>query len=207
MRLKTKVAFLVSCSLLILFVSCKPSNKSDNKAFSTEETLAELDGLLSRLHQIDNTDCKNLDEIVTINERMRRIVENVQTNEKFEGLIKSFDKTAHQIGFIFSGDKQFAVFSWQTKMDCLGNSIKNISLYKYEDKVKSSSLYGNPMVYHRIKSNKQDKKKTLYILEGSSSNEKDLNDITKKGYRITNGYLAEARIQEPEQAYITNASL
>jgi len=207
MRLKTKVAFLVSCSLLILFVSCKPSNKSDNKAFNAEETLAELDGLLSRLHQIDNTDCKNLDEIVTINERMRRIVENVQTNEKFEGLIKSFDKTAHQIGFIFSGDKQFAVFSWQTKMDCLGNSIKNISLYKYEDKVKSSSLYGNPMVYHRIKSNKQDKKKTLYILEGSSSNEKDLNDITKKGYRITNGYLAEARIQEPEQAYITNASL
>jgi len=207
MRLKTKVAFLVSCSLLILFVSCKPSNKSDNKAFNAEETLAELDGLLSRLHQIDNTDCKNLDEIVTINESMRRIVENVQTNEKFEGLIKSFDKTAHQIGFIFSGDKQFAVFSWQTKMDCLGNSIKNISLYKYEDKVKSSSLYGNPMVYHRIKSNKQDKKKTLYILEGSSSNEKDLNDITKKGYRITNGYLAEARIQEPEQAYITNASL
>jgi len=207
MRLKTKVAFLVSCSLLILFVSCKPSNKSDNKAFNAEETLAELDGLLSRLHQIDNTDCKNLDEIVTINERMRRIVENVQTNEKFEGLIKSFDKTAHQIGFIFSGDKQFAVFSWQTKMDCLGNSIKNISLYKYEDKVKSSSLYGNPMVYHRIKSNKQDKKKTLYILEGSSSNEKDLNDMTKKGYRITNGYLAEARIQEPEQAYVTNASL
>ena len=207
MRLKTKVAFLVSCSLLILFVSCKPSNKSDNKAFNAEETLAELDGLLSRLHQIDNTDCKNLDEIVTINESMRRIVENVQTNEKFEGLIKSFDKTAHQIGFIFSGDKQFAVFSWQTKMDCLGNSIKNISLYKYEDKVKSSSLYGNPMVYHRIKSNKQDKKKTLYILEGSSSNEKDLNDITKKGYRITNGYLAEARIQEPEQAYVTNASL
>ncbi|WP_421811995.1 hypothetical protein [Flagellimonas sp.] len=207
MRLKTKVAFLVSCSLLILFVSCKPSKKSDNKAFSTEETLAELDGLLSRLHQIDNTDCKNLDEIVTINERMRRIVENVRTNERFEGLIKSFDKTVHQISFIFSGDKQFAVFSWQTKMDCLGNSIKNIALYKYEDKVKASSLYGNPMVYHRIKSNKQDKNKTLYILEGSYLTEKDLNDLVQSGYKITNGYLAESQIPETEQAYVDNTSL
>jgi len=201
MKLKTSAIFLLGVLLLILFVRCQPSDKSDSKAFNAEETLAKLDGFLLRLNQIDNRDCKNLDEIVTINESMRRIVENIRTKEMFEGLMNAFDEKKHQIGFTFSEDEQFAVFSWQTKMDCLGHSIKNIALFKHNETIKTSSLYGNPMMYEHIKSHKQNKNATLYILQGIAYSD----DLTQKGYTISNGYLVESQIPETEQAYANNS--
>lgn len=206
MRLKKIELFIKYCLLLVLVVSCDFSNKSKSEQLNAQEILAELNDLLLQLHQIDNTDCKNLDEIVTINENMRRMVENVQTTEKFEGLINAFDKKTHQIGFIFSEDEQFAVFSWRTKMDCLGNNIKNIALFKHNGTLKASSLYGNPMVYQYIKSHKMNDNKRVYILAGSSSTDKGSNDLTQRGYTISNGYLAELQIPEIEQAYVDNAS-
>jgi len=89
-------------------------------------------------------------------------------------------------------------------MDWLGHGIKNIALYKSNDKVMVSSLYGDPMVYHNIETNKQEKGKPVYILLGISSTENDLNNLTKKGYKITNGYLVESKIPQTEKAFANN---
>lgn len=68
-----------------------------------------------------------------------------------------------------------------------------------------SSLYGDPMVYHNIKTNKQEKSNPVYILLGISSTEKDLNSMTKKGYKITNGgYLVESKIPQTKKAFANN---
>lgn len=207
MKLKICALFPVGVLLLTLFSGCNPSNTSENEQFNGANTLTELDNLLLQLHKIDTSNCENLDDIVTINEKMRRLVENIQTTEKFENLINTFDEDTNRIDFVFSGDKQFGVFSWQTKMDCLGNSIKNIALYKSGDKVMVSSLYGEPLVYHNITATQQDKNRPVYILLGSASTDKDLNDLIKKGYKITNGYLSESQVTEPGQAFVNNISL
>jgi len=207
MRLKIGAIFPFGFLLLTLFCSCNSFNTSENEQFNGANTLTELDNLLLQLYKIDTSNCENLDDIVTINEKMRRLVENIRTNEKFENLINTFDEDTNRIGFVFSDDKQFGVFSWQTKMDCLGNSIKNIALFKSNGGVKVSSLYGEPMVYHNIQATQQDKNRPVYILAGSASTEKDSNSITKKGYKITNGYLAESQVAEEEQEYVNNTSL
>ena len=141
---------------------------------------------------------------MTLNEKMRRIIEGIRSPKEFDELVIAFDADKHKIGFLVSEDDQFGVFSWQTKMDCLGHGIKNIALYKSNDKVMVSSLYGDPMVYHNIETNKQEKGKPVYILLGISSTENDLNNLTKKGYKITNGYLVESKIPQTKKAFANN---
>ncbi|MDF0717364.1 hypothetical protein PY092_14465 [Muricauda sp. 334s03] len=198
---------LMGFSFLILCLGCGTPNKSKNDHFNGKDTLAELDRLLMQLDQMDASDCGNLDEIVTINEKMRRMVENIRSSKAFDSIAKAFDANTNQIDFVVSKDEQFGVFSWYTKMDCLGNSIKNIALYKSDNKVLASSLYGKSMIYHEIKSRKQTEDKTVYLLLGSSSENQDATDSTAKGYKITNGYLAESQIPLPDEAYVNNTPL
>jgi len=207
MKSNTFPIILMSFSCLMLCLSCGTSNKSKNDHFNGKETLAELDGLLMQLDQFDASDCGNLNEIVTINEKMRRMVENIRSTKAFDSIAKAFDANTNQIDFVVSEDEQFGVFSWQTKMDCLGNSIKNIALYKSDNKVLASSLYGKSMMYHKIKSRKQTEGKTVYLLLGSASTNKEPNNVTAKGYKITNGYLAESQIPTSDEAYVNNTSL
>jgi len=207
MRFKKIEIFLMCYLLLIVSLSCNSSDKSETEHFEAKDTLVELDTLLFQLRKIDTADCANMDEIVTVNETMRGIVENIRTIEEFDDLVNAFENGSYQISFVFSEDEKLGLFSWRTKMDCLGNNIKNIALFKYNGKVKASSLYGNPMMFQNIKSKKQNKDKTLYIFEGSSSTDNNLNDLTQKGYKITNGYLAESQIPETEQAYVNKTSL
>mgnify|MGYP006865025993 CR=1 FL=1 len=210
MKSKTFSIILMSFSFTILCLSCGTSNKSQNDHFNGKDALAKLDGLLMQLDQFDASDCGNLDEIVTINEKMRRIVESIRSNKAFDSIAQAFDANTNQIDFVISEDEQFGVFSWHTKMDCLGNSIKNIALYKFENKIQASSLYGESMIYHDIKSRNQTDDKTVYLLMGSSSPNKKLNDSTMKGYKITNGYLAESQIPSivaKDQQYAASSAM
>jgi hypothetical protein len=78
-------------------------------------------------------------------------------------------------------------------MDCLGNQIKNIALYKTDNGVLTSSLYGTPMIYHRVSSNPM--KKGNYLLHSNS---------TIKGYSISNGYLEETSIDLKDASFADN---
>ncbi|WP_127136733.1 hypothetical protein [Flagellimonas oceanensis] len=194
MKSKIFSTILMSYSFLALFLGCGTSNKSQNDHFNGKDALAKLDGVLMQLDQFDASDCSNLDDIVTINEKMRRIVESIRSTNAFDSIVQAFDANTNQIDFVISEDEQFGVFSWRTKMDCLGNNIKNIALYKSDNKVLASSLYGKSMIFHDIKSQKQAEGKTVYLLLGSSSINKVPKDLTAKGYKITNGYLTESQI-------------
>ena len=196
MRLKTSATFLLGCFLLIFFVGCKSSDELDNRAFNAEETLAELDGLLMQLDQFDASDCENLNDIVTINERMRRIIEGIHSPKEFDELAGVFDAGKHKIGFLVSEDDLFGVFYWQTNMDCLGQSIKNIALYKSGDRLLVSSLYGKPMIYEKLTSEKMNQNKTIYLLHSRASKQ---NQTVTKAYTIANTILVESQIPPSEQ--------
>ncbi|WP_148261528.1 hypothetical protein [Flagellimonas ruestringensis] len=191
MRLKTIITACITFGLLIPFTSCNNSNNMELEQFDAKNTLAQLDNLFIQLNGLDTVDCQNLDEIVTINEKMRGIIENIRSTKKFDDLAAAYNEDEHQIGFVVSEDRQFGVFSWKTKMDCMGHNIKNIALYKSNNKVVASSLYGKPIIYHEITSKNQNNGKTIYLLNG----EKGQLNATTKAYTITNGNLAESQIR------------
>lgn len=194
MHIKTTLYFLCVCSL-VLFTNCKNDSKSIADPFNAKETLAQLDSLVIQIEALDNEKCENLDTIVILNEKMRRIIENIRSINKFDDLVNNFDQDRHQIGLTVSEDGKFGVFNWQTKMDCLGIHIKNIALYKSDGRVYASSLYGEPLVCHKITNKTINTGKTVYLLGGSSST--NLSDSLVKTYTISNGDLVEARIPLP----------
>ena len=113
-------------------------------------------------------------------------------------MVDTFNKNQHRIDLVVSEDEQFAIFSWETKMDCLGNQIKNIALYKTNEKVRVSSLYGTPMLYREI-SQTDLNHQMYYILGGNTAEE--TSKVTQKIYKITNGYIEEAQIPLQELSY------
>lgn len=201
MRLNMSATVPLKFLFLLLFVSCNPSNTPEKK-LNGADTIAELDDLLFQLNQIDTSNHKKLDEIVTLNEKMRRLIENIRSTKKFDELLEAYNEDSH-ITFTFSEDKNIGVFSWRTKMGFLGNNIKNIMLYKFNDKVIASSLYGESLIYHEIESQVKNNE-TIYLLRGTSYEEKNPRHLTSNGYAITNGILEESRIPLPEKAYVNN---
>ncbi|MBW8243661.1 hypothetical protein K1F50_12695 [Muricauda oceani] len=201
MRLNMSETVPLKLLFLMLFVSCNPSNTPEKK-FNGADTLAELDDLLLQLNQIDTSNSKKLDEIVTLNEKMRGLIENIRSPKQFDELLKAYNEDL-QITFTFSKDKNIGVFSWRTKMGFLGNNIKNIALYKFNNKVIASSLYGESLIYHEIESRIKNNK-TVYLLRGTLYQEKKPRPLTINGYAITNGILEESRIPLPENAYVNN---
>ena len=200
MRLKIMVSPLICFMLPLYLTSCNISTKSNKKPFNANATLDQIDTLLAQLQNLDTVDCKNLDEIVTINEDMRGIVENIRTITEFDKLVDTYQNKEHQITFSFSADKQMGVFSWHTKMDCLGHTIKNIALFKYKDKVIASSLYGKSLIFNSIGSIQKDNGNVVYLLNGGTTSE----EPTILGYAITNGYLVESTIPVAEKTYVNN---
>ncbi|NDV14899.1 hypothetical protein GO009_02580 [Muricauda sp. TY007] len=194
MKLKTLFIACISFGLLIPFTSCNNYNSKEDEQFDAKNTLAQLNNLLIQLNGLDTVDCQNLDEIVTINEKIRGIIESIRSTKKFDSLATTYNKAEHQIGFVVSDNQQFGVFSWETKMDCMGHNIKNIALYKSKNRIVASSLYGKPMIYHGIISKNQGNGKTIYLLNGRFSSKKKHFNTTTKAYTITNGSLAESQI-------------
>ncbi|GAB4508984.1 MAG: hypothetical protein Tsb004_08670 [Allomuricauda sp.] len=183
----------IAIVLSMISSSCDFSKKSKENDFYTSNTLDELEVLLTQLNQLDTIDCRNMDEIVSINESMRRILENIRSVEKFDKLAKAYKTHRPNVKFAISEDGTFGVFSWRTKMDCLGNQIKNIALYKTDNGVLTSSLYGTPMIYHRVSSNPM--KKGNYLLHANNA---------IKGYSISNGYLEETSIDLKDASFADN---
>ena len=183
----------IAIVLSMISSSCDFSKKSKENDFYTSNTLDELEVLLTQLNQLDTIDCRNMDEIVSINESMRRILENIRSVEKFDKLAKAYKTHRPNVKFAISEDGTFGVFSWRTKMDCLGNQIKNIALYKTDNGVLTSSLYGTTMIYHRVSSNPM--KKGNYLLHANNA---------VKGYSISNGYLEETPIDLKDASFADN---
>nr|WP_292959891.1 MULTISPECIES: hypothetical protein [unclassified Allomuricauda] len=194
MRIKTTLYFVCVWSL-VLFTNCKNDSKSKANPLNAKETLAQLDSLAIQIEALENEKCENLDTIVILNEKMRRIIENIRSINEFDDLVNSFDQDRQQIGLTVSEDGKFGVFTWQSKMDCLGIHIKNIALYKTDGRVYTSSLYGEPLVCHEITNKTINTDKTVYLLRGSSST--NISDSLIKTYTISNGDLVEARISSP----------
>ncbi|WP_318308614.1 hypothetical protein [Flagellimonas crocea] len=193
-------AFIGLC-LLINFTSCqnKTSKASKDGNFDAKEIIAELDFLLNQLDDLDATNCQNLDEIVTINEKMRGVIESIRSVHQFDKVVNAFDQNRQQIAFVVSKDKRFGVFSWETKMDCLGNGIKNVALYKWNEKIMASSLYGMPLIYDQISTKEPQNKKKVYFLYGTPSKAEQSELFITKAYTIIDGDLTESNISLPEK--------
>ncbi|MDF0705821.1 hypothetical protein [Flagellimonas okinawensis] len=166
------------------------SSKSKNQQLTGYEVLDKLDSLATRLNNLESKDCENIDEIVTINEQMRRIIEDIYSNNVLDELITAAHKETHQIVFASSEDKNVGVFSWESKLDCLGHNIKNIALFRSNNRVSTSSLYGKSMMYSEVSLLKNNNNKMLYQLKGTSH----FGENKVNGYTISNGQLIESQI-------------
>ncbi|MCR9226554.1 MAG: hypothetical protein NXH90_03915 [Flavobacteriaceae bacterium] len=198
MKLKSFTYLVIGCVLLIYFVGCDSFKKSGLEQLNTKQTLAQMDDLLMQLEKLDITECNNTDKVVTINEDIRGLVESIRNPTKFDSLVDILVQGNRQINFVASKDRQFGVFSWQTKMDCLGNQIKNIALYKSNGRVEASSLYGSPMLYGEISQTDHNREMHYTLRENTFKN---TSDVAVKTYKISNGYIEETQIPLQELSY------
>ncbi len=182
--------------ITIVLASCQNSNSrtKGNNSVDANKTLAKMDQLLFQLDGLDANDCNAIDRIVEVNEKLRREIENLRLVEELDYMVDAHDPNSHEIGLIVSDDGNFALFSWQTKMECLGQSIKNIAVFKSKNQLRISSLYGKPMLYSRISQVKETTGNNIYLLHSQKT--KDTQNIIM-GYTISNGILAEAQISNP----------
>lgn len=194
---------IIYAVILIICYNCNISQEPAKETLSAESTLAQLDSLLIQLDKLNTHDCQKMDNAVTLNEKMRRIVENIQSVNEFGRLMEVYPKKPHKINFTFSDDKQIGVFSWDSKLTCLGHSIKNIALFKSKNSVVATSLYGEALNYNHITSSQEDTQKTIYLFHGNANSEKPI----VNAYTITDKHLTAYRMPSAEEEYASSQKI
>lgn len=175
-----------------LLMGCQNINHQHNEGPVTgEDVIASLDSLLYKLDILEKKAPGLSEEVVQVNESIRRTVENIRSSDLLVDIGKEYASKEHEFNFALSEDKKLGVFSWHTKMNTSGNKIKNIALYSTGDKIEPSSLYDTPIIYDKIHQVESYKGETLYVLHGHLSSG-DGHYFRLNAYTLKNGYLEEA---------------
>lgn len=154
-----------------------------------EDVLTTLDSLSYRLSANGKAPIAS-EEVIQINEDMRRTVESIRSSKLLMEIYGIYKKNKHDFTLTLSDDKKLGVFSWHTRMNATGNKIKNIALYKNGGKLEPSSLYDTPITYHKIYQVESQKGEHLYILHGYVKSG-DSHYSRLNAYILKNGYLEE----------------
>ncbi len=172
---RTRIILFSCCVLICIMFGCLSNFKKTDKDFSFEnekELIATLDSLFVELNKIEtkNHDYKAIESIVSINEKIRRVIENIQSKEILKALEIEYGKSHHAFTFVISPDRNVGIFSWFTRMDASGNAIKNIALHLSKDKIIPTSLYGEPIMYRKIYQVDSNTGQTMYLVYGNIDN-------------------------------------
>ncbi len=176
-----------------------------NTAITGEDVLATLDSLSYRLSANGKAPIAS-EEVIQINEDMRRTVESIRTPHLLTEMAEIYAHQKHAFTFTLSEDQKIGVFSWHTKMDATGNRIKNIALYDTGNAIEPTSLYDTPITYKKIHQVKSHKGEDLYILHGHL-NSGDSHYFRLNAYTLRNGYMEEAPIFPNSESSLSIAQI
>jgi len=171
--------------------SCDGKKDSSKDLVNGEDLIHSLDSLFTELSKVDLNTVESSETIVAINEKIRRNIENVQSQRILKELSAIYRDDEHDFKFALSKDGKLGVFSYYTMMDNSGIGIKNIALYNTDNKISPTSLYGKPVIYskiHQIKSNTQN---TIYILHGNGKTHNNETAYRLHAYSLKDGDLVE----------------
>ncbi|GAB5540124.1 MAG: hypothetical protein Salg2KO_22270 [Salibacteraceae bacterium] len=188
MKLSERICnkFLSGSLALMVCIGCQSSDKDSQKTATPVEQQELLQGKFVHLSWLTNQEESDFDAIVLHNEEIRRDIESIHTLERFEALAQAIKQGSKNCQGLVSPDGRLVIMSWKTGLDRLGYDVKSMALFKYDGKIKVSSLYGNPKIFERIEQIKGTKGRANYILkesgmEGSTSD--------NYAYRISDCYL------------------
>jgi len=184
--------FLFALVLPLFFmVGCSGSDQKKAPAESGKELVASLDRLFEELSTEDTNSSELSEEVVQLNEKIRRTIENIRPTGQLSEIAESYSKDAHGFSFTLSQDKKLGIFSWHTKMDASGNKIKNMALYDQGDRLEVSSLLSAPIIFEKIHQVESYKGQVLYVLQGKDDTGVG-NFFRLDAYTLRDGLLEEA---------------
>lgn len=146
-------------------MACSGSDQSDNNPKNGKEAVATLDRLFLELADLQEDGSGISEEVVKVNETIRRTIENIPYGQLVE-LGESYSHGKHGFTLALSEDQKLGIISWHTKMDASGNKIKNMALYDSGNQFEVSSLLGSPIIYEKIYQVETYKGEVLYVLHG-----------------------------------------
>ncbi|SDQ72878.1 hypothetical protein [Flagellimonas zhangzhouensis] len=186
-QLRRIISMLLFSLSFLMISSCQLNSSKSRELLSInneKELIITLDSLFVELNQIEieKFNYTVSENLITINEQIRRIIENVNSKESLKNLELEYRKKSHSFLFVLSPDGKIGVFSWYTRMNNTGNEIKNIALIQKKDKVAPTSLYGEPIMYTDIYQLNTNLDQSLYLLHGIS-------DTPSDSYQQLNSYI------------------
>lgn len=188
MKIIGQIRFKIITALVILglFVGCQSQDRKQKEIISPQAKQELLQGKFVHLSWLISQEESDFEAIVSQNEEIRRDIESIHTQERFEALVQAIRQGSKNCQGLVSPDGRLVIMSWKTGLDRLGYDVKSMALFKYEGKIKVSSLYGNPKIFERIDQIKGTKGRANYILK--ENGEGGANPDTY-AYRISEGYL------------------
>src|SRR5690606_15601288 len=201
---KFKTHLWIPILLGLCLMACSGSDQGDNIPENGKETVAVLDGLFLELaDQGENGSISQ--EVVTLNEAIRRTVENIPHGQLAE-IGENYTPGKHGFSLALSEDRKLGIISWHTKMDASGNKIKNMALYETDDRLEVSSLLDSPIIYEKIHQVETYKGEVLYVLHGKDHTGSD-NFYRLDAYTVRNGTLEQAPAFPNNESSISTAKM
>ena len=177
---------ITAVAILGLLVGCQFQDREQEVIISPQAKQELLQGKFVHLSWLINQEESDFDAIVLQNEEIRRDIESIHTQERFEALVQAIRQGSKNCRGLVSPDGRLVIMSWKTGLDRLGYDIKNMALFKYDGKIKVSSLYGNPKIFERIEQIKGTKGRANYILKENGEGKANPDTYA---FRISEGYL------------------
>ncbi|MEE1963586.1 hypothetical protein V1387_12890 [Allomuricauda taeanensis] len=196
---RARFHLLLLYSLVLFIGSC--SHKTGALKFKNgKEIVSTLDSLFTELE----TASTHPDEfpLIYINEQIRGVIEGIGSPRIVAEIQTKYIAYEHDFSFLLSADRKIALFSWQTHLEKTETRIKNIALYRSNDKMVPTSLYGIPFIYNGIHQIEMDNSDATYLLEGRDSL-KNILSYHLHAYLLKNDHIEEAPLFPDFQSSIT----
>ena len=180
---------LLLLGAFLIFSNCRNQRKHNNYPKHGQQVIDTLDSLFEQLAVLDSNSIDYSESTVSLNENIRKIVEQISTPKLLAEAYQVYQTNRHNYTLAFSEDSTIGVFSWKTKSkNGPFTSIKNVALFERENRLTPTSLYGESVIYQNIYPTITDRDRQVYILESNTDSvlRLDAYEITKNGMEQAN---------------------
>ena len=180
---------LLLLGAFLIFSNCRNQRKHNYYPKHGQQVIDTLDSLFEQLAVLDSNSIDYSESTVSLNENIRKIVEQISTSKLLAEAYQVYQTNRHNYTLAFSEDSTIGVFSWKTKSkNGPFTSIKNVALFERENRLTPTSLYGESVIYQNIYPTIADRDRQVYILESNTDSvlRLDAYEITKNGMEQAN---------------------
>ncbi|MHA7865664.1 hypothetical protein [Flagellimonas marinaquae] len=178
-----------------LLVGCQSQDRKQEVIISSHGKQELLQGKFVHLSWLIHRTELDLDAVVSQNEEIRRDIEAINTQERFDALVQAIKEGSKHAQGLVSPDGKLVIMSWKTGLEQMGYDVKSMALFKYDGKIKVSSLYGHPKIYDGIQQIKGTNGITFYKLKENGEG-KGSSAPNNNAYRISDGYLDPVSVDD-----------